>query len=125
MPTAYVLDTNAIIYFCGAEPRAVAILMPLLSECTIIVPAIVVTELWSSTQTSASEMDAIRSFLATTLVMPLDESLARAAGELRRDYRLSVGDAVIAATALATGATLLTRNTRDFKRVPDLRVEAI
>jgi len=47
---------------------------------------------------------------------------ARNGKESRRQYRLKVPDSVIAATALFTGSTLLTRNTRDFRRIPNFSV---
>ena len=45
--------------------------------------------------------------------------------ERLKQSRLRIGtmDLKIAAIALAHGATLLTRNLKDFSRVPDLRVE--
>lgn len=122
---SFVLDSNAIIYYVNDDEQAVAALSPILEREMIVVPSIVVTELWSSAKATPSEMSTIAAFLESTLIMPLDNLLGKAAGELRRDYRLSLGDSVVAATSLAIGATLLTRNTRDFKRVPDLIVEKI
>ena len=49
--------------------------------------------------------------------VPLDKDIARRAGRLRQEIgldRLSLPDAAIAASAVLTGRTLLTRNTRDF-----------
>jgi len=41
----------------------------------------------------------------------------------RARTRVGTMDLKIASIALANDATLLTRNTSDFKRVPDLRIE--
>ena len=38
---------------------------------------------------------------------------------------LQTADGIIAATAVFTGTTLVTRNVRDFKKVPTLNIEAI
>lgn len=56
-----------------------------------------------------------------------DEPVARRHAELRaaqgtRGQPLSEPDAQIAATALVHGLTLVTRNTRDFKRIPGLKL---
>ncbi len=117
---SFVLDTDAIVHFVKADTRAVEVLSPILAREMIIVPSIVVVELWSSAKASRAEMDAIAAFLNSTLVMSLDRDLGKFAGELRRDYRLSLGDSVVAATALSMSAAVLTRNVRDFKKVPDL-----
>lgn len=125
MPRTYVLDTNAIIYYTGDETVAVSKLQPILSSSVIIVPSIVVTELWSGKRASPEEMENIEFFLSTVFVMPLDASIAKSAGIFRRDYHPDIGDCIIAATALAMNAAVLTRNIRDFKRIPGLSVEAI
>jgi tRNA(fMet)-specific endonuclease VapC len=36
---------------------------------------------------------------------------------------IGLNDLLIASTALAYGATLVTHNTREFERVPDLQIE--
>src|SRR3989338_9000251 len=126
MPSTYALDTNAIIYYVTAEDRARAVLLPIIqSYATLIVPSVVITELWSGKDTPESETRTIEEFLATTLILPLDAELARSAGRIRRDFGLYIGDSIIAATTLAMGATLLTRNIRDFKKVPHLLLEAV
>jgi len=126
MPSTYVLDTSAIIYYVTAEDKARTVLLPIVqSYATLIVPSVVITELWSGKDTPGSETRTIEEFLATTLILPLDADLARFAGSIRRDRNLSIGDCIIAATALAMGATLLTRNVRDFKKVPNLLLQAV
>lgn len=48
--------------------------------------------------------------------------IAMTAGDICRDHGLDVPDAIIAASALHNHATLLTRNIKDFKSVPGLKV---
>lgn len=46
-------------------------------------------------------------------------------GEARRkNYSLKIADSAIAATALFTGSILLTRNVKDFRRVPELKLQS-
>jgi len=57
-------------------------------------------------------------------VIGFDEPAALAAAVLQKSkLRLGTMDIRIAAIAMANGALLLSRNLRDFQRVPDLRVE--
>ena len=57
---------------------------------------------------------ATRAFLAGFAQVPLDRAVAEAAVRLRRDRRIRLPDAIIAASAAVAGAALVTRNTRDF-----------
>ncbi len=65
----------------------------------------------------------LESFINLFTVLPVDAEIARKAGELVRNYGLSLPDAMIGATALIFGLTLVTRNVRDFSRIPNLRLE--
>jgi predicted nucleic acid-binding protein len=66
--------------------------------------------------------------LRRVVAVDLDFATAVRAGELRADWKLrgtprSYGDGLIAATALVAGLTLVTRNTRHFDHVTELRIE--
>ena len=52
--------------------------------------------------------------------LPVSREVAERAGRLRREHGLPMADALIAATALEYGLGLVTRNERDFRRVPSL-----
>jgi predicted nucleic acid-binding protein len=61
-------------------------------------------------------------FVNTATVLPLDEAVTKQTILLRRLYKkLKLGDAIIAATALVYDLTLITRNTNDFKNIPNLK----
>lgn len=63
-------------------------------------------------------------FLTSFLIEELDARIAARAAALRRDRpRLKSPDAIILATAQASGRVLVTRNTRDFSAdMPGIRV---
>ena len=72
--------------------------------------------------------EAVRRFLAEFSVLPLDDSARDAYGRLRtglerRGEVIGAHDMLIAAHAIARGATLVTNNEREFKRVKGLRIE--
>ncbi len=54
--------------------------------------------------------------------LPVDRAVAQTAGRIRRTAQLHVADALIAATGLEHGLSIMTRNRRHFERVPGLRL---
>jgi tRNA(fMet)-specific endonuclease VapC len=63
-------------------------------------------------------------FLRGWEILPLDERVADTFDSLRgQRIRIGSQDLKIAAIALVHGALLLTGNSRDFRRVPDLNIE--
>lgn len=55
----------------------------------------------------------------------IDRDVAAQAGRIRRAVRIKLPDALVAASALVTGRHLVTRNTKDFRKVKGLRVHPI
>jgi predicted nucleic acid-binding protein len=54
----------------------------------------------------------------------VDSHIARIAGEFKRRYNVLLPDCIIAATAFTQGYKLLTKNTKDFERIKEIRLEA-
>jgi predicted nucleic acid-binding protein len=123
----YTLDTNAIIYYLENDPAVAPLLQSLLDDPTIPVYVSTITEaeLFSHSDLSDEEVQAIDTILQSVSLVPPVSTIARAAGRIRGTYRLKLADSFIATTALFTGSALLTRNVRDFKRVPSLKLQAI
>jgi len=70
-----------------------------------------------------SKMKQLEAFLDLATVYPLDSDVTAKTIYLRRMYKkLKLGDAIIAATALAYNFALVTRNTKDFKNIEGLEV---
>jgi len=117
----YTLDTNAIIYYLKDDPGTVSSLRNIFAQnVPLYVSAMTELELFGFSNLSAAEETLIEELLATVAVISMDSRIARLAAFIRRQHRLKVPDSIIAATALFTGSTLLTRNTRDFRRIPNL-----
>ena len=66
----------------------------------------------------------IRTLLDAMVEVDLDRQVAETAGAIRRDHRLAVPDAIVAATALGLGVPLVTGNGRHFRGVTGLTVRA-
>ena len=71
---------------------------------------------------TAAEEAALRQFIGSCVELPLDEPTIEHTIRLRQQHRIKLPDAIIAATALARGLTLITRNAKDFKTIADVVV---
>ena len=65
---------------------------------------------------------AVRALLALHTEIPVDDEIAEHAGRIRRTSAVRLPDAVVAATALEHGLSLVTRNRRDFAPIRGLRL---
>jgi len=126
LPTGYLLDTNVIsetrkvradsgvIAFLSAADAAALFLSVLtLGELRKGVEA-----KRRSDPVAADRLGAWVDGIETTFadrVLPIDAAVARRWGELSAGRSLPVIDALIAATAIEYGLTLVTRNTRDIE----------
>jgi toxin FitB len=70
----------------------------------------------------ADQEAGIMRLLAPFRELAVDRPVAERAGRIQRETGLLTPDALIAATALVHGLELLSRNRRDFDRVPGLVV---
>ena len=117
------LDTSVIVDYLRNRPAAVAYLENTLEAQ--VVSVIVVTELYGGVREGA-ERAVLDTLLAAFPIWPVTDSIAKEAGLLWRRYRPSHGvglaDALLAATTLAHGTTLVTLNRKHFPMLPDLIV---
>ena len=117
----YTLDTNAIIYYLDDDPTVVPLLDPIFGQdIAIFVSVVTELELLSHPGLTEEDMAAIQQLLTSVVIFPLESRLAQLAGALRRQYHLKTPDSVVAATALLTRTTLVTRNIRDFQGIDGL-----
>jgi predicted nucleic acid-binding protein len=91
----------------------------------VYVSTVTEAELFSYPHLTEDEIERIEALLSLMTMFPFDSHVARFAGLIRRTCRIKLPDSVIAATALLTRSTLLTRNVKDFAQIPSLNVRAI
>ena len=117
----YTLDTNAIIYYLDNDPAVVSVLDPIFAQdIAIFVSIVTELELFSHPGLTAADIAELTQLLTSVVVFPLESRLAQLASALRRQYRLKTPDSVVAATAVLTRTTLVTRNIRDFQGIAGL-----
>jgi predicted nucleic acid-binding protein len=123
----YTLDTNAIIYFIKDDERAAPVISDILADPATpsYISTVTEGELFAYSRLTDSEIARIEDFLELVTIIPLDSRIARLAGSIKAAYRMELGDSFIAATALLMRSTLLTRNVRDFRKIPQLSLRAI
>jgi predicted nucleic acid-binding protein len=61
-------------------------------------------------------------FMQLVTVFELDINIVNATIELRKRHKIKLPDAIIAATAVVHGLTLITRNVKDFANIDNLDI---
>ncbi|MEK6615318.1 MAG: type II toxin-antitoxin system VapC family toxin [Bacteroidota bacterium] len=79
-------------------------------------------ELLSWHKATSKQIQVLQDFITGSAVFGLDEKVILKAIDIRKNYRLKLPDAIIAATALANGLVLISHNISDFKNISGLRV---
>jgi len=122
------LDTNVCIDLLRGKSKSGK--LPPFSQCQL--SAVVAAELWTGVSKSADPVATrtkLEAFLGLFSIVPFDAPASEVYGEIRAQLEKAgtpIGpmDLMIAAHARSAGATLLTANLKEFRRVPALNSQA-
>ena len=129
----YLLDTNILIYLIKNQPPSLAQRVDALPETdTLCMSFVTWAELLKGAERSTRKTEVLRRLNALTRQVPVryaaDPAICRHYAEQATRLReagtpIGANDLWIACHALAEGATLVTHNTREFRRISGLCVE--
>ena len=130
MKPKYLLDSNICFYLMRHQPPEVADRFAQCFVGDVVISAITLAELEYGVSCSgtaeAQNRQALDSLLEDIVAAPFEGQAAKAYGPVRqatRERKRDALDKLIAAHAIALGATLVTNNEADFAGYPGLRVE--
>lgn len=67
-----------------------------------------------------TQLAPLYTFITMVDLLSMDEAVIERTIAIRQNKKIALGDAIIAATALVHGLTLITRNMADFKNIEGL-----
>lgn len=122
-----IADTDVLIdTLRGREPTASRVMAALEADA-LATTTISAFELWSGAS-SARANEAVSALLAPLELLPVTAASARAAADIQlalsgQGQGIGMADSLIAGICMASGASLLTRNVKHFRRVTGLVLE--
>ena len=118
MGTRYLLDTNVVIDFLAQRfsEKSELFVAEIIDE-NIYLSVINKIELLGFSKCE-NEMSL---FIESAKVFYLNEIIAQKTIEIRKNYKIKLPDAIIAATAISENLVLLSNNESDFKNIKELK----
>lgn len=118
------LDANIVIaYLNGDEPVTKAVLAWSREGRPLFLSTVAETEVLAFSDWTSEELRNAVKFLEENFTsISFDRIVSRIAAEIRRKTKVRFPDAAIAATAFYTRTPLVTRNIKDFRRIPGLEI---
>ncbi|MDB9459035.1 type II toxin-antitoxin system VapC family toxin [Dolichospermum circinale CS-1225] len=119
----YLYDTNIFIYYLADDIIVNSWLtQEFLNVHEILLSPIIRIELLSFAGLSQEEDECIEDLLSQFTVVPLSQEIENKTIQLKRNYKIKLPDAIIAATAINQNAILVTRNISDFQAITELKI---
>ncbi|MDF2433876.1 MAG: hypothetical protein JWP44_3507 [Mucilaginibacter sp.] len=118
----YLIDTNVVSDYFSASFFTVS--MQFMDTVFDSIPNLsIITQIellcWKTDGTTEQK---VKDFIDDSIVLDITSNVIAECVNLRKGKKIKTPDAIIAATALAHGYTLITNNEKDFSNVPDLKV---
>jgi tRNA(fMet)-specific endonuclease VapC len=123
----YLVDSDYVADYLGARPHAIQLLSSFAKD-DLAISLITYGEIYEGIHFGRDPhktADVFQRFLRSVVILlptqPIMRQFARIRGELRRTGKI-IGDfdILIAATAIQHNLTLVTRNVRDYQRIPQI-----
>ena len=118
----YLIDTNILIYHTKGSEVVTNFISDIIAKQGFNLSILTKIEFLGWDKHSSEGFQKCRQLIELANVYGLDEDIAEKAIELKRQSRIKLADAVIAATAIVNKFKLVTRNVDDYKVVNELEV---
>jgi len=116
-----IIDTSGWLEYFTGGTNSKFFSTPIKNNSKIIVPTIILYELWKKISRERGEDKAVElvAQLKRYDIIPLDESLSISAAKISNEYKIAMADSIIYATAKKYNATLWTQDAdfKDFENV--------
>ncbi len=113
------LDSNILIY--AADP-GYDHLRQFIAKIEPVASVISKVEVLGYHKLSAEQQERLEQLFRVIPVLPVTDGVVEIAIQLRQKRKMSLGDALIAATALSFGLTLVTANEKDYAWIEALKI---
>ncbi len=117
----YLIDTNVISdYFSSSFPNSGLLFMDSVLDNDPNLSFITQIELlcWKTNDVNTQY---IKDFLADSNILGINQDVVNLCVKIRKEKRIKIPDAIIAATAISHGFLIITANEKDFKNIEGLR----
>jgi predicted nucleic acid-binding protein len=116
----YLVDTNAVShYLSGSLPESG---MTFLDNVINAIPNLSIISQIELLTWNSSKNQLIKDFIADSSIFNINPEIVNICVKIRKGKKIKTPDAIIAATALANGFTLVTDNEKDFEGIPKLKI---
>jgi len=117
-----IVDSSGWLAYFADEPNAKHFLAPLNDPAALVVPTVILHEVFKVVLREAGENDALQAAMAMQkgTVVDLTAPLALAAAKLSMAHNLPMADGIILATAREFKATIWTQDA-DFKNIKNVK----
>ena len=112
-----VLDTNIVLYLLSGDKTIEEFLEGKEGYVSIITEL----ELLGYPEISAKELNKITAFLEDCVVVDINDEIKKIYSSLRRNYKLKLGDTIVAATAIYLEFPLITAD-KKFSQITELNI---
>ncbi|MFA6401052.1 MAG: type II toxin-antitoxin system VapC family toxin [Salinivirgaceae bacterium] len=121
--TGYLIYTNTAIDYIGETmPQSGLAFMDNIIDKEYSISVISHIELYAYSKLSEKDKETLDIFTGQASVLNINDDIIEQTIELRKTYKTKLPDAIIAATALVYGLTLISHNTKDFKNITGIKV---
>lgn len=115
------LDSNIVIYAARPEPEYETV-RAFIEQHAPAVSAVSRVETLGYHRLTEQDQVFLEEFFAAAEILPISDAVIEEAVQLRQQRRMSLGDSLVAGTALAHGLQLVTHNTADFDWIDGLNL---
>lgn len=123
MEQEYLIDTNVIIDYMSERLTAKALdFLDEVFNATFYISIINKIVLLGFRNLSSSEEKQFQNFIQSANVIYLHDGIVEGTISIRKKTPIKLPDAIIAASAISTDSTLITRNTDDFLKISGLKL---
>jgi predicted nucleic acid-binding protein len=106
----YLMDSNTAIQYVGnSYPKPVLTKLDAIVDAELLLSVITKIEVLGFNG-EPKEMKKLEDFISMATIFQLTEEIVEKTIHLRKRYKIKIPDAIIAATAILTKSTLVTRN---------------